>query len=65
MNSKSEAKNNKKKVNHDDPSNGRFAQGYNPKGYRSASKGVGFHSVQTQPLTHLRPLKGICTTCHP
>ena len=38
---------------------------YKSKGYRPASKGAGFHSVQVRPLTRHRPLKGICTTCHP
>ncbi len=39
--------------------------GYKPKGYRPASKGAGFHSVQARPLTRRYPLKGICITCHP
>ena len=44
---------------------GGLHKGYKPKGYRPASKGAGFHSVQARPLTRRHPLKGICTTCHP
>ncbi|MDD7182996.1 hypothetical protein, partial [Peptostreptococcus porci] len=39
---------------------GGLHKGYKPKGYRPASKGAGFHSVQAQPLTRRYPLRDIC-----